>query len=570
MRLTQLYVLCPCVLAAVLAVSSCTGSNVPTDPTGEAMFDDFSYSGHDDYYEQHALPSADAFYNPILPGFYPDPAIVSNGEGDYWLACSSFTYFPGVPLFHSRDLINWESAGHILSRESQLVNMLGQHVSGGIFAPGLSYNPKTKTYYMITTNVGAGNFYVKTQDPAGEWSDPIYVPSVLGIDPSIFIDDDGRAYVVNNDDAPDNQPEYDGHRTVRLQELDLKTDQMVGQRRILIDKGCRPEEKPVWCEAPHIYKINGVYFLMTAEGGTGDWHSEVIYRSTNVWGPYVPFKGNPILTQRTLPNNRPDPITCAGHADLIQTVEGDWWAVFLGVRPVEDGYENLGRETFMLPVQWNNQGWPIICSDGEVVSRICGRPAAKRSDHVTFGNFDRYYDFADSTLCDSWLTLRTAGTGLYSLTSHPGYLTLREDTASLSQKGTPALLMHRIHHHQFSCQTTLRYRPGTAADQAGLVLYKDETHHDLLVITRDAQGIQCLQLIEVTPAGQQILSSEPLDCGEVTLRIQSDGRTFSFAYSLNRGNTFTEVPATIQARTLSTREAGGFCGTLIGLYCHGE
>ena len=304
------------------------------------MFDDLTYVGNDSYYAEHPLAGESEFYNPILPGFFSDPAICSNGKGDYYLVTSTFTYFPGVPIFHSRDLVNWRQIGHVLSRESQLVNMVGQHVCGGIFAPGLSYNPKTGTYYMITTNVGAGNFYVKTQDPAGPWSDPIYVHSVRGIDPSIFIDDDGKAYVVNNDDAPNDKPEYPGHRTVRLQELDLATDQMVGERRILINKGCRPEEKPIWCEGPHIYKINGYYYLMTAEGGTGDWHSEVIYRSKSVWGPYEAYKGNPILTQRTLDNNRPDPITCAGHADLVQAQEGDWWAVFLACRPVKDNFEN--------------------------------------------------------------------------------------------------------------------------------------------------------------------------------------------------------------------------------------
>jgi len=533
------------------------------------MFDNFSYVGNDSYYREHPLQSETEFYNPILPGFYPDPALCTNGKGDYYLATSSFTYFPGVPIFHSRDLVNWKQIGHVLERESQMENMLGQHVSGGIFAPGLSYNPKTGTYYMITTNVGAGNFYVKTQDPAGDWSDPIHVPSVLGIDPSIFIDDDGRAYVVNNDDAPDGKPEYPGHRTVRLQELDLSTDKMVGERRILINKGCRPEEKPIWCEAPHIYKINNMYYLMTAEGGTGDWHSEVIYRSRSVWGPYKPYPGNPILTQRTLDENRPDPVTCAGHADLLQTQDGDWWAVFLACRPVEKNYENLGRETFMLPVTWTDDGWPIILKNGDIVPRIVSRPGVKRQAETTFGNFSCQYDFDTTALDMKWMTLRTSGKDVYSLAKHPGWLTLREDSITLGDKETPAMVCHRIQHHAFSCQTTMRYRPGSNEDIAGLVLHKDETHHVIFGVTLNGEGHQVIVLCQITPEGPVLIDSNPMDQGEVSLRIESDGRYFSFAYSEN-GKDWTNVEPTIPAAFLSTRDAGGFCGTTLGLYCTGE
>ena len=185
--------------------SSCNLSkangNLPAVKDSTALFDYFTYKGNDDFYKENPLPDDESFYNPILPGWYSDPSICTNGEGDYFLVTSTFTYFPGVPIFHSRDLVNWKQVGHVLSRPSQLVNMKGQHVSGGIFAPAISYNPHNKTYYMVTTNVGAGNFFVKTQDPFGEWSDPIMLPEVGGIDPSFFFDEDGKAYIVNNDDA---------------------------------------------------------------------------------------------------------------------------------------------------------------------------------------------------------------------------------------------------------------------------------------------------------------------------------------------------------------------------------
>ena len=325
-----------------------------------AIFDSFTYEGADDYYKDNPLADESSFYNPILPGWYSDPTICTNGEGDYFIATSTFTYFPGVPLFHSRDLVNWKQVGHILSRPSQLQNMGKQHVSGGIFAPDIAYNPANKTYYMITTNVGAGNFFVKTQDPFGEWSDPIMLPEVQGIDPAFFFDEDGKGYIVNNDDAPDGKAEYPGHRTVRVVEFDTAADKCVGERKIVVNKGCRPEEKPIWCEGPHIYKVDGQYYLMTAEGGTSTWHSEVIYRGPSPFGPFTPWEGNPILTQRTLDKSRENPITCAGHADLVQTKEGDWWGVFLACRPVKNDMENLGRETFMMPVKWTEDGWPYF------------------------------------------------------------------------------------------------------------------------------------------------------------------------------------------------------------------
>ena len=183
--------------------SSCNLSkangNLPAVKDSTALFDYFTYKGNDDFYKENPLPDDESFYNPILPGWYSDPSICTNGEGDYFLVTSTFTYFPGVPIFHSRDLVNWKQVGHVLSRPSQLVNMKGQHVSGGIFAPAISYNPHNKTYYMVTTNVGAGNFFVKTQDPFGEWSDPIMLPEVGGIDPSFFFDED--IYVVSLQDG---------------------------------------------------------------------------------------------------------------------------------------------------------------------------------------------------------------------------------------------------------------------------------------------------------------------------------------------------------------------------------
>ena len=542
------------IAATAILATACTATQKGADPVpGTALFESFSYEGSDSIYAICPLADSASYQNPILPGWYSDPSICTNGEGDYFLVTSTFCYFPGVPIFHSRDMVNWRQIGHVLNRESQLENFPGQHISGGIFAPALSYNPANKTYYMITTNVGAGNFFVKTTDPfSGEWSDPVYLPEVQGIDPAFFFDEDGKGYIVNNDDAPDGKPEYAGHRTVRVVEFDPATDKCVGERKIVVNKGWRPQDKPIWCEGPHIYKINGEYYLMTAEGGTGNWHSEVIYRGKTPFGPYTPYEKNPILTQRNLDPARPNAITCAGHADLVQTAEGDWWAVFLACRPNKAGFENLGRETFMLPVTWTEDGWPVINPDMEPVAMTGRREGVVRDDaNRTFGNFKADESFDSTTLAQTWMTLRTPATDLYSLTSTPGYLALACAPESATEKGTPAFVARRIQHHAFTASTPMTFVPDSASQAAGLLVFKDETHQFFLGRGIDAEGNDVVFVDRVSPEGTETIGTVPVDHAvpAVTLQVSSpDGLTYDFACSTDGGKQFVAVAEGVDAR----------------------
>lgn len=557
----------------ICAASSCVMTACLNTPKGPeigksvALFDNFVYQGNDRFYNENPLPDEQSFYTPILPGWYSDPSICTNGEGDYFLVTSTFTYFPGVPIFHSRDLVNWKQVGHVLSRPSQLVNMESQHVSGGIFAPAISYNPHNKTYYMITTNVGAGNFYVKTQDPFGEWSDPIRVPEVGGIDPSIFFDDDGKAYVVNNDDAPDFKAEYDGHRTIRVQEFDWQNDKMVGPRKILVNKGVHPEEKPIWIEGPHMYKINGKYYLMDAEGGTSVNHSEVIFRSDSPWGPFKAWKKNPILTQRHLDPKRPNPITCAGHADILQTPEGDWWGVFLACRPIDNKFENLGRETFLMPVKWSEDGFPYFTQGDEVIPMIQRREGVIRNENVTFGNFSVNEEFNDSVLGMQWMTLRGPATDLYSLTETDGYLTLKCADKSVKERCVPAFVSRRMQHHNFMATTRMFFNPTDSCEKAGLMLFKDETHHQFMAVGQ-SDGKRTISLIKVNGAEELNIISHELSNDDTCfdLKVCSDGYSYEYSYSLDRGKTWNILASDIDASCLSTANAGGFTGSTIALY----
>lgn len=548
-----------------LSMSSCGAKKVVGElPESVVRFESFSYEGNDDYYNNNVLPTSCSFYNPILAGWYSDPSICTNGKGDYFMATSTFVYFPGVPLFHSKDLVNWKQVGYILNRESQLENMEGQHVSGGIFAPAISYNPKNETYYMITTNVGAGNFFVKTKDPFGEWSEPKYLRDVTGIDPSFFFDEDGKAYIVNNDE-PTYPAEYSGHRSIRIQEFDVEKEETVGPRPALIDKGCRPEEKPIWIEGPHMYKINGKYYLMDAEGGTSVNHSEVIFTASSPMGPFKPWAKNPILTQRHLDPNRENPITCAGHADLVQALEGDWWAVFLGCRPLEGGfgYENLGRETFMMPVRWTEDGYPVITEGDEEVSMICERNGVKIEKGRKSGNFGYKDEFEGDTLGLEWMSLRRSLSGRYEL--RDGGLYLKCDTVRATQRSTPSMLTRVIHHHKFVCTTEMKFSPRDG-EEAGLILFKDERHHYYLTLAAEGSS-RVVKLHKVGDTSDDVVASSEVSeqTESLSLRIASNGQTFTFAYSLD-GEQWVNVGNGLEAKYLSTTDAGGFTGTTIGLY----
>ena len=313
------------------------------------VFSNVIYSGDDEIYKKNPLKAGE-FYSPVLQGCYPDPAITRKGD-DYYMVCSSFAMFPGVPIFHSKDLVNWTDLGGVLNN----VNEFNPHdtgISQGVYAPGITYNPHNDTFYMIVTafSGGLGNIIVKTKDPKKGWGSPIKL-DFGGIDPSVFFDDNGKGYIVHND-APDKGKElYNGHRVIKVWEYDVATDKVIpGTDKIIVDGGVDLSKKPIWIEAPHLYKKDGHYYLMCAEGGTGGNHSEVVFISDSPKGPFKPSSNNPILTQKHFPKDRPNKVDWAGHADLVLGPDNKYYGVFLGVRPNDKDRVNTGRETFMLPV----------------------------------------------------------------------------------------------------------------------------------------------------------------------------------------------------------------------------
>ncbi len=509
------------------------------------------------------------FTNPILAGFYPDPSIC-RVDDDYYLVNSTFAYFPCIPVFHSKDLVNWKLIGHVLDRIEQ-VNLNGLGVSRGIFAPAIRYHKGI--FYVTCTLVDAGgNFVVTAKNPAGPWSNPVWIPEIDGIDPSLFFDDDGKAYILYNSVAPDNKPLYDGHRTIRMYEFDVENLKVIGEEKILVNGGTDISKKPIWIEGPHIFKKNGYYFLICAEGGTAEQHSEVVFRSKNVFGPYEPYKNNPILTQRHLNPKRNFPITSTGHADFVETQYGNWWAVFLGCRPYEDDFYNTGRETFLAPVKWID-GWPVINPDFEEVQYSYSYPLPPQKNFSVrkYSSNFKFRDEFNDTLSYDWIFLRTPLEKWYNISNGKLQIKLRPET--ISGKSNPSFIAHRQQHQNCSAVIKMNFIPKSENEKAGLVIFQNENHYYLLAKTlkNDKQVIQLLKSMgekdEIVLAEYQVEKSN--NEKEVYLKILAEGKNYEFYYAFEKDN-WNLLKDNDDGTFLSTKIAGGFVGAVFAMYATSE
>jgi len=510
------------------------------------------------------------YTNPILAGFYPDPSICRVGE-DFYLVNSTFAYYPGIPVFHSRDLVNWKLAGYVMDRPEQM-DLEGLGVSRGIFAPAIDYHDG-KFYVTCTLVDGGGNFVATAKNPAGPWSNPIWLPQINGIDPSLFFDSNGKAYIVYNSIPPDDKPLYDGHRTIRMYEFDEEKLQVTGEEVILINGGTDLSQKPIWIEGPHIFQKDGYYYLICAEGGTSWQHSEVVFRSEKVGGPYISYEKNPILTQRDLDPNRPNPITCTGHADFVTTPAGDWWAIFLGCRPYLPEYEgffNTGRETFLAPVKWID-GWPVIDPDHSEVQYTYPLPLKasrkSKSDWPYSGNFRVRDDFNSAILNPNWTFLRTPHSTWYSLDDRQGFLAMQLRPETCSGMSNPSFIGRRQQHLCGSASTAMNFVPAAENEKAGLLVFQNEAHFYFLCKSSD-NGKPVVQLYKSgTPmelVASQRISGE-FSRSDFNLKIAVDGEYYSFYYAVQPGQ-WILLKDNVDARFLSTRVAGGFVGCMYALY----
>ncbi|MFJ7344369.1 glycoside hydrolase family 43 protein [Streptomyces sp. NPDC101110] len=483
---------------------------------------------------EKALQQA-AVTNPVIPGFHPDPSVCRVGD-DYYVVCSSFEYFPGIPVFHSRDLVHWTQIGNALDRPGQLRLPPDMASSGGVYAPTLRHHDGR--FWLIVTNVapGEGNLLFTATDPAGPWSEPVRLPGVGGIDPDLAWDEDGTCWCT-----------------------------VAGVSQVCIDPSTGEtlgEPQPLWSgspgamapEAPHLYRIGTYWYLLIAEGGTERGHGVSIARGASPSGPFEPCPHNPVLTHRGTDR----PVQNTGHADLVQAPDGSWWMVLLAVRPRggTPGWHVLGRETFLAPVEWVD-GWPVV---GEVPTELTapGWPLVPAPVETARDDFDL------GGLRPQWISVRDRPVEYCTTEERSGWLTLRARGGSLDEPD--AVFVGRRQQH-LTCEVRTRVDP--AEGRGGLAVRLDEEHHYEIEVSEGAVRV----LARVGPL-RTVVASRPVPTGPVVLGLRvtptpprgprTGPDTLTFGVEEPDG-TFTELGA-LDGRYLSTEVAGGFTGRVIGMY----
>ena len=530
--------------------------------------------------------------NPILPGFYPDPSIC-RVEDDFYLVTSSFSYYPGVPIFHSKDLVHWEQLGHVLDRPSQLPCSY-EMISGGIFAPTIRYHEGV--FYMITTNMSMGckNFVVTATDPKGPWSEMHIIEGADGIDPSLFFDEDGKAYYTGTTRVNESDGNY---QAIWCSEIDVKEMKLVGERRILWRGAMFNSYAP---EGPHLYKKDGWYYLLIAEGGTEHMHAVTIARSKEIMGTYEGYQGNPILTHRHL--GKMYPICNVGHADLVELKDGSWYMVMLASRLMDGYHKILGRETFLVPVTWED-GWPIVSpGTGKVEASY---PHPKSLPEHCFQEealpFQTNTDFEEEELGLEWNMLGAPKGQFYSLEDSCLKLkVLKNELVPWELDGLSANVFERIpmfhggngdvsflgrrqQHLSFKAKTLMYFKP-KKDEAAGMVIIQNDANQLRLEIRRtedDKIEATCIrtqtfiregkQYFEETTVGSSLLNESSAfhsdDQKEMAfhLKVTGNGVYYSFYVSLD-GETDHTIAENVDGSFMGSETCGGFVGAYIGLY----
>ncbi len=518
------------------------------------------------------LFAQETFKNPILTGMNPDPSICRVGD-DFYLVTSTFEYFPGLPIYHSKDLVNWKQIGHALSTPKNNPLKGCRASFGGQYAPTLRYHDGT--FYIIGTNYGGegsqGISYVTAKDPAGPWSDPIWIGAWY-VDPSLEFIDDTVYYL-----SPDNAGNF------LLGTIDIKTGKFIEPLRQVASGlgGSSPE-------GPHFYKINDYYYIMSAEGGTGYEHREVIQRSKSPWGPYEASPINPVLSNMSV---RSHPFHAIGHADLVQLKDGSWWAVCLGIRPQNGRYQHLGRETFLAPITWNADGWPRVGTDGVVREEFPrpNLPIQVWKKDPEQDNFDK------STLNLYWNFLRNPYTKDWSLTEKPGFLRLKGSALNFSENDSPAFIGRRQTAFNITASAKVNFKPVADNEEAGLVVRADDkNHYDLLITYRDGKKVVILRkylkdkvaevtevsevterVTEVTKASKATKVTQTTKAkyqknidGDIILSITATASEYKFW--VQKEGKEAQLVGTATTKDVSNERVGGFTGVFIGMYASGN
>lgn len=487
------------------------------------------------------------YTNPVIPGFFPDPSVCRAGD-TYYLVCSSFNYFPGVPLFESKDLVNWVPIGHVLTRKKQL-NLTNSSTSGGIYAPTIRYYQGR--FYMVTTNVDhGGNFYVWTDNIYGEWSDPIWVDQD-GIDPSFYFED-GVAYFMSNgtDDF--------GENGICQCTLDIETGNKITPTKC-IWKGAGGR----YLEGPHLYKVKSDYFLIASEGGTEYGHMLVCAKSKNINGPFDNAPNNPILTNRNLGGYQ---IQGCGHADLISDLAGNWWFVHLGFRQLDRWLQHhiTGREVYLVPVRFQD-GWPCVGQDGTTRSRYnTNRIFNSVSQNLIFN-----YNFENTQVGNQWLFLRNPNQNNYVLDDWPSNVLLKPTINTLSTtSGSPTFLATQQRELTF----TFKAKVSLMGDaEAGITAYMTEEQHYDLAIRKRHGKYELFRRICLGEAEQEdyVITLDNFEKKQDEINLIITGTNYHYGFTAIYQNKIYQL-GTAATKYLSSEVAGNFTGVMLGMYAQKE
>ena len=494
------------------------------------------------------------FRNPVLPGFHADPSVCRAGD-DFYLVNSTFQYFPGVPVFHSKDLVNWEQVGNCLTRPSQ-VDLKGTDGNSGIYAPTIRYN--NGRFYMVTTVFPSRrHFYVWTDNPAGEWSEPVVIDFAVGsCDPTLYFEDDKCYFLWKEGD-------------IKICEIDVETGRQLGEIHHLgTGLGGR------YPEGPHIYKKDGYYYLLLAEGGTEHGHHVNILRSKNLFGPYQPNPDNPILSHFNMKMQNSQ-IQGLGHADLIQAPDSSWWMICLGYRISGYLQHVMGRETMLAPVRWEQGGWPVVNGDGTLQTDMKCKtlPLVPMMKDLVREEFDYIKRDAPKDSYHSlglpmgWMSLCNPDYSRYSLTERKGWLRLRPSTTDLSETASPTFIARRQTELNFTATALFDLSHLSEGMQAGITAYAAPlNHYDVVAEKRNGQII----IKSNVRLGQTRHSEKEfaLSGTRAYLRITSD-KDFYYLLASSDGKDFVEL-AKMEYRFLSTETIGGFTGVMLGLFTQSD
>ncbi len=475
------------------------------------------------------------YTNPVVKGFYPDPSVCF-AEGKYYMVCSSFQYFPGVPLFESDDLVNWTQIGHVLTRKTQ-VELDKINSSGGVFAPTIRYH--NGRFYMVTTNdTTHRNFYVYTDDIHGEWSEPITVDQG-GIDPSLLFDD-GHVYFISN-----GSDDYGVSGVIQC-EINIETGEKLSHSKCIWQgTGGR------YLESPHMYKINGGYYLMAAEGGTEYGHMITYARGNSVWGPFENYQNNPVLTNR---NKAPYIIQGIGHGDLIEK-GGEWFILCLGFRQIHMWmtYHHLGREVFLTPVQFGADGWFTAGKDGTT-----------DLEYEIKGDFEQHekklYTFDNTDIKTDWCHLRHPVTENYKLGKDKFILFGTDITLDMADTPTFVGIRQRDFDMELSVNAEID------GGEGGITVYMSENEHYEVAIRRNGEGCEAVLKLNIGNV-KHIQNAVPISGNKARLIIRSDSQVYNF-YAVDDGK---EIHLGCGlSKYLSSEVSGGFTGVVLGLYAVGN